>query len=109
MQYGHKYFFEIKKKLLDKQRRGDHKGLRYNQYNENLELVKLYLDCGIRVKHVHNLPPMSFGVSDKKVAVTIEKMETGKVVQSLLLSNESQYLKCFSSVFQRLWETGFFV
>jgi hypothetical protein len=52
---------------------------------------------------------MSFGVSDKKVAVTIEKMETGKVVQSLLLSNESQYLKCFSSVFQRLWETGFFV
>jgi len=108
MQYSHKYFFEIKKKLLDKQRRGDHKGLRYitTINNENIELVKLYLDCGIRVKHVHNLPPMSFGVSDKKVAVTIEKMENGKIVQSLLLSNESQYLKHFSSEFQRLWESG---
>ncbi len=108
MQYSHKHFFDIKKKLLDKQKRGDHKGLRYitNIDNENLELVKLYLDHGIRIKHVRNLPPMSFGVSDKKIAVTIEKMENGKVVQSLLLSNESQYIKHFSSVFQRLWESG---
>ena len=108
MHYSHKYFFDIKKKLLDKQKRGEHKGLRYitNIDNENLELVKLYLELGIKVKHVRNLPPMSFGVSDKKIAVTIEKMENGKVVQSLLLSNESQYLKHFSSVFQRLWENG---
>jgi two-component system, OmpR family, sensor histidine kinase VicK len=108
MQYSHKYFFGIKKKLLDKQRRGEHKGLRYitNIENENLELIKLYLKSGIKIRHVGNLPPMSFGVSDKKIAVTIEKMENGKVVQSLLLSNESQYLKHFSSVFQRLWENG---
>jgi two-component system, OmpR family, sensor histidine kinase VicK len=52
---------------------------------------------------------MSFGVSDKKVAVTIEKMENGKIVQSLQLSNEFQYLNHFSSVLQRLWESGFFV
>jgi two-component system sensor histidine kinase VicK len=108
MQYSHKYFFDINKKLLDKQRRGEHKGLRYitNIDNKNLELIKLYLKSGIKIRHVGNLPPMSFGVSDKKIAVTIEKMEDGKVVQSLLLSNESQYLKHFSSVFQRLWENG---
>lgn len=108
MHYSHRYFFEIKKKLLDKQKRGEHKGLRYvtNIDKENLELVRLYLDHGIRIKHVQNLPPMSFGISDKKVAVTIEKMESGRIVQSLLLSNESQYLKHFSSVFQRLWESG---
>jgi two-component system, OmpR family, sensor histidine kinase VicK len=108
MHYSHKYFFDIKKKLLDKQRRGEHKGLRYitNIDNENLELVKLYLENGIKIRHVGNLPPMSFGVSDKRIAVTIEKTENGKVVQSLLLSNESQYLKHFSSVFQRLWENG---
>jgi two-component system, OmpR family, sensor histidine kinase VicK len=108
MQYSHKYFFDIKKKLLDKQRRGKHKGLRYitSIDNNNLDLIKLYLKSGIKIRHVGNLPPMSFGVSDKKIAVTIEKMENGKVVQSLLLSNESQYLKHFSSVFQRLWENG---
>ena len=33
-------------------------------------------------------------------------MENGKVVQSLLLSNEPQYLKHFSSVFQQLWDNG---
>ncbi|MGH9975117.1 MAG: hypothetical protein ACRD8Z_04690, partial [Nitrososphaeraceae archaeon] len=108
MHYSHKYFFDIKKKLLEKQKRGEHKGFRYitNISNENLDLVKLYLDCGIQVKHTKNLPPMSFGISDKQIAVTIEKMEDGKEVQSLLLSNESQYLKHFSSVFQRLWENG---
>jgi two-component system, OmpR family, sensor histidine kinase VicK len=108
MLYSHKYFFDIKKKLLDKQRRGEHKGLRYitNIDDKNLELIKLYLKSGIKIRHVGNLPPMSFGISDKKIAVTIEKMENGKVVQSLLLSNESQYIKHFSSVFQQLWENG---
>jgi two-component system sensor histidine kinase VicK len=108
MHYSHKYFFEIKKKLLDKQKRGEHKGIRYitNIDDQNLTLVKLYLEYGIEVKHVQNLPPMSFGVSDKKIAVTIEKMEDGKLVQSLLLSNEPYYIKHFASVFQELWKNG---
>ncbi|MDQ3807318.1 MAG: hypothetical protein M3298_04030, partial [Thermoproteota archaeon] len=29
LQYSHNYFFDIKKKLLDKQRRGEHEGIRY--------------------------------------------------------------------------------
>ena len=49
---------------------------------------------------------MSFAISDKKVAVTIEKMEDGKLVQSLLVSNEPSYLKHFSTVFQELWQNG---
>jgi two-component system, OmpR family, sensor histidine kinase VicK len=108
MHYAHKYFFDVKKKLLDKQKKGEHKGIRYitNINDENLNLVKLYLNSGIEVKHVQNLPPMSFGISDKKIAVTIEKMEDGKLVQSLLRSNEPHYLKHFSSVFQELWENG---
>ena len=77
LHYSHKYFFDIKKKLLDKQKKGEHKGIRYitNIDNDNVELAKLYLDSGIQIKHVKNLPPMSFGVSDKEMAVTIEKME----------------------------------
>lgn len=106
--YSHKYYFDIKKKLLEKQKRGEHKGIRYITYidHQNLKLVKLYLEYGIQIKHVENLPPLSFGVSDKKVAVTIEKMENGKLVQSLLVSNEPTYLKHFSSVFQELWQNG---
>ena len=106
--YSHEHFFDLKKKLLDKQRNGEHKGIRYVTYinNQNMNLVKQYLDYGIKIKHVQNLPPMSFGISDKKIAVTIEKMEDSKLVQSLLLSNEPHYLKHFASVFEELWRNG---
>ena len=108
MQYSYNHFFDIKKKLLDKQKKGEHKGIRYitNINNENAHLAKTYLDYGIQLKHVKNLPPMSFGISDKEIALTIEKMDDGKVVQSLLISNETLYLKHFSSIFEELWRNG---
>jgi two-component system, OmpR family, sensor histidine kinase VicK len=108
MQYSHKYFFDIKKKLLDKQKKGEHKGIRYvtNIDNVNVHLAKLYLDYGIQIKHVKNLPPMSFGISDKEIAATIEKMEEGKTIQNLLISNESVYVKHFTAIFEELWRNG---
>jgi len=108
MQYSYNYFFDVKKKLLDKQKRGEHKGIRYisNIDKDNIQLVKKYLESGIQVKHVRNLPPMSFGVSDKEIAATIEKMEGGKRVESLLVSNEPAYVKHFSSIFEELWKNG---
>jgi two-component system, OmpR family, sensor histidine kinase VicK len=108
IQYSYNYFFDIKKKLLEKQKRGKHKGIRYVTAidKENIHLIKIYLESGIQIKHVTNLPPMSFGVSDKQIAVTIEKMEGGKSVQSLLISGDPLYLKHFSSIFEELWKNG---
>lgn len=108
LQYSHDYFFEIKKKLLERQRRGQHQGIRYitNIDAGNLQISKLYLESGIQIRHIKNLPPMSFGVSDKEIAVTIEKMEQGKRVQSLLLSNEPLYVKHFTSLFEEIWRNG---
>jgi two-component system, OmpR family, sensor histidine kinase VicK len=108
LQYSHSHFFDIKKKLLDKQKKGQHKGIRYitNIGKENIQLVKLYVEQGIQIKHIKNLPAMSFGVSDKEIAVTIENMEGGKPIRSLLLSNEPLYLKHFSSTFEGLWKNG---
>jgi signal transduction histidine kinase len=108
MQYSHNHFFEIKKKLLAKQKIGEHNGIRYitSISKENIQLVKLYTEQGIQVKHIKNLPAMSFGVSDKEIALTIENMEGGKPISSLLLSNEPLYLKHFSSTFDGLWKNG---
>jgi two-component system sensor histidine kinase VicK len=108
LQYSHNYFFDLKKKLLDKQRRGEHKGIRYitNIDNGNLHICKLYLKHGIQIRHMKNLPPMSFGVSDKEIAVTIEKMEGGRRVQSLLISNEPLYVRHFTSLFEEIWRNG---
>ena len=108
MQYSHNYFFDLKKKLLDKQKRGEHKGIRYitNIDNGNLHISKLYLEHGIQIRHMKNLPPMSFGVSDKEIAVTIEKMEGGRRIQSLLISTEPLYVRHFTSLFQEIWRNG---
>ena len=108
LQYSHNYFFDLKKKLLDKQRRGEHKGIRYitNIDNGNLHICKLYLKHGIQIRHMKNLPPMSFGVSDKEIAVTIEKMEGGRRIQSLLISNEPLYVRHFTSLFEEIWRNG---
>jgi two-component system sensor histidine kinase VicK len=108
LQYSHNYFFDIKKKLLEKQRRGQHKGIRYitNIESSNLQISKLYIEFGIQIRHVKNLPPMSFGVSDKEIAVTIEKMEEGRRVRSLLISNEPLYVKHFTSLFEEMWRNG---
>lgn len=108
LQYSHNYFFDLKKKLLDKQKRGEHKGIRYitNIDNGNLHISKLYLEDGIQIRHMKNLPPMSFGVSDKEIAVTIEKMEGGRRVQSLLISTEPLYVRHFTSLFEEIWRNG---
>ena len=108
MQYAYNHFFEIKKKLLDKQKKGEHKGIRCitNIDKDNMNLAKILLDAGINIRHLNNLPPMSFGVSDKEMAVTIEKMEGGKNVQSLLLSNERVYMNHFYYIFEELWKNG---
>jgi signal transduction histidine kinase len=108
LQYSHDYFFEIKKKLLEKRRLGEHEGIRYitNIDSGNLQISKLYLESGIQIRHMKNLPPMSFGVSDKEIAVTIEKMEGGRRVQSLLLSTEPLYVKHFTSLFEEIWRNG---
>ncbi|MGB6527844.1 MAG: ATP-binding protein [Candidatus Nitrosopolaris sp.] len=108
MQYSYNHFFEIRKKLLEKQKKGEHKGVRYisNITQDNEKFVKAFLDAGIRIRHVKNLPPMSFGASDKEITATIEKMEGGKMVQSLLLSNEPAYIDHFCSIFEDLWAKG---
>jgi nitrogen-specific signal transduction histidine kinase len=108
IQYTHKYLYDTVKKLLNKQRRGEHKGIRYitNIDRVNIELVREYLKSGIQIRHARNLPPMSFGFSDKEIAATIDKMENGKRIQNLLISNESAYLKHFGSVFEELWNNA---
>jgi len=108
MQYSYNHFFEIRKKLLEKQKKGEHKGFRYisNITQDNEKFVKAFLDAAIRIRHVKNLPPMSFGVSDKEITATIEKMEGGRMVQSLLLSNEPAYIDHFRSIFEELWAKG---
>ncbi len=109
LQYVQDYFVETNKKLLAKQMKGEHKGIRYicnieNKHNANL--ARKILQDGVKIRHRSNLPPMSFGITDKEIAVTFERIERGKQVQILLISDEPMYVKYFSKVFEDLWTDG---
>jgi signal transduction histidine kinase len=60
----------------------------------------------MQVRHTKSMPPLNFGVSDKEVALTVEKMEGGKLSQSFLISNEPLYVNHFNSLFGQLWKNG---
>jgi signal transduction histidine kinase len=101
-------FLDPYKNILDKHKIGEGKGIKWviNIEKESVELVKIFLDLGMRIRHVKNLPPINFAVGDKEVNATIEKMEGGKMIQSLITSNESTYITHFYSIFEQLWNTG---
>jgi two-component system, OmpR family, sensor histidine kinase VicK len=71
-----------------------------------MKLVKVFLDLGFQIRHLKNMLPINFGVSDKEVALTIEKMDGGKMSQSFLISNEPLYVNHFNSLFEEIWKNG---
>lgn len=75
IEYNYNHFFETKKKLLDRQKKGEHKGIKGITIidESNKKLARILVDAGIQVKHIRNPPPISFTLSDKEIAVTIEK------------------------------------
>ena len=109
MQLIYNNFLNHYKKLLDKYKKGESKeGIKWvcNIEKQNLELVKIFLNMGMQIRHFKNLPPMSFALGDSEINATIEKMEHGKMVQSLLTSNEPLYVEHFNSIFEDLWNNG---
>ena len=108
LQLIHNTFLDSYKKILGKYKKGEGNGIRWitNIDEECVELVKTFLDLNMQIKHVKNLPPINFAVGKKEVNLTIEKMEGGKMIQSLIASNETSYVTYFYSIFEQLWSEG---
>jgi two-component system, OmpR family, sensor histidine kinase VicK len=109
MKMSYNYVFDSYKNVLNKYKRGESKeGIRWltNIDKDNIDLVRIFLKSGIQVRHIKHLPPLSFGVSHKEVGTTIEKMEGGRRMESLLVSNEPLYVSHFNSLFEELWKNG---
>jgi nitrogen-specific signal transduction histidine kinase/MFS family permease len=103
------YFDTYEKVMMNKCRKGEHKGIKWVTSitdNDSADLVRIFLNVGVQIRHVKNMPPIDFAVSDKEMMATIEKMEGGEMAQSLLVSNETAYIKHFASIFEELWKYG---
>src|SRR5262249_9330684 len=101
-------FFDLYKKIIDKQRKGEGEGVRWITYvdKDNKDLVNIFLKAGVQVRHVKNLPPMNFAVDNRYFHATIEKIEGGNMIRSLLTSNEPIYISHYNSIFEELWKEG---
>ena len=108
MHLAYNNFFDQYKKILDKHRRGEGEGIRWLTTidKENRDLVKVFLKAGVLVRHIGILPAINFAVDDNHFYATIEKMEGGKIMQSLLSSNEPEYVNYYTSLFEGLWNNG---
>ena len=96
------------RKVLDRYRKGEHKGIRFittiNKDNEGL--AALLLNEGVQIRHTKNLTPLSFSISNKEFLATAEKMEVGKMISSLLVSTEPVYIDHYDSIFEQLWDNS---
>jgi len=109
---SYNYLFDSYKNVVNKSKKKrtqeEDFGLRWitNLDRNSLNLVKKFLQTGMNIRHIKSMPPLSFGVSDKEVALTIEKMKGGIVSQNFLISNEPLYVNQFNSLFEELWKNG---
>jgi two-component system, OmpR family, sensor histidine kinase VicK len=113
MEMSYDLFFDTYRNIASKFRKeeekeGEFTRLRWiiNIDKESINLVKLFLEVGFQIRHVKNMLPLNFGVSDKEVAIRIEKIEQGKISQSFLISNEPLYVSHFNSLFEEIWKNG---
>jgi signal transduction histidine kinase len=110
--YAHSYSFDAFKEILDLHRGGKHAGIRWVTKIEDiedsrlLEVIKTFMQLGMQIRHVTTIPPMSFGVSEKEMSVTVENMRGGSLNASAIFSSEPAIVEQFAAIFEELWNRG---
>jgi signal transduction histidine kinase len=110
--YAHSYSFDVFKELLDLHRGGKHAGIRWvtkieeSEDSRLFEVIKAFMQLGMQIRHVTTIPPMTFGVSEKEMGVTVENMRGGSLNASAIFSSEPAIVEQFAAIFEELWSRG---
>ena len=102
-------YFDTYEEVMLKYRNGQHRGIRWItsiKDKDSADLVRMFLNIGVQIRHVKDIPPIDFAVSNKVMMAAIGKVEGGEMAQSLLVSNEPAYINHFASIFEELWKNG---
>jgi signal transduction histidine kinase len=95
--------FQMQARLLDGNKKGNYTRWVGVINKDNIQLVKSYLDLGMKIRHINNMPPLNFAVSSKELYITIDEMKGGQIAKNLLISNEPPYITHYDSIFEDLW------
>jgi len=128
MQLIYNNFLDSYKKILTKYKDGKHKGIRWvgTIEKDSIFLVRFFLELGVQIRHLKNLPPMNFAIGKEfqlhAAAPSLDEQYTdqikgkrgeitttlpdGYMLKSLLTSDEPTYVNRFSAIFEELWRNG---
>ena len=101
-------FLPITKSLLERKKKGLLKGIRIliGVSKENMDLVREYLEIGVKIRHLKETPFINFGVTESHLAAALERTNDKNIVDSILYSNEPAYVNNFKSLFDKLWNNS---
>lgn len=115
-------YFDLYKQVMSSFKSGKHRGIRMITKidNDSMGVFKEFLKLGVQIRHVNNLPPIDFAVSDKAMIANLHQIEVDHkignistsepeyhdLVHNLLVSNEPAYMDHFISIFNELWNNG---
>jgi hypothetical protein len=97
---------------MDKYEKKHHEGIRWIisvNGKEDIELVRLFMDIGIKIRNIKSLPIVNFLVSNKIILSNIESDDIttdSKQIRNMLVSNDLFYIKYYSSIFEDLWRNS---
>jgi two-component system, OmpR family, sensor histidine kinase VicK len=108
LRIGYRLFLSWTKDLLERKKKGQNKGIRILTVisNENLDLVKQYLDLGVEIRHLKESPFINFGITESHMVAAIENSTDNNFINSVLCSNDPSYLHNFKTLFDKLWKNS---
>jgi signal transduction histidine kinase len=102
-------YFDSYQEVMTKRKNKAHKGIRMVtsiSNKDDADIVSNFINIGINIRHIKNIPPIEFAVSDKEMISTMLKIQEGQSYQNLLTTNEQAYIELFVSIFEELWKNG---
>lgn len=112
LKLAYQSLFDVYQKIMDKYDKKHHEGIRWIisvNGKEDIELVRLFMDIGIKIKNIKSLPIVNFLVSNKILLSNIESDDIttdSKQIKNILASNDPFYIEYYSSIFEDLWRNS---
>jgi len=112
LRLAYQSLFDVYQKIMDKYEKKHHGGIRWIisiNGKEDIELVRLFMDIGIKIRNIKSLPIVNFLVTNKMLLSNIESNDTttnSKQINNMLASNDPFHVKYYSSIFEDLWKNS---
>jgi signal transduction histidine kinase len=104
-----KNFPEFHSKILQKYEKGEHLGVKWIttiNTKADTEEVRFFLNPSFQIRHVKDTLFTNFGLSDKILLSSVDRIDSANMIKSMLTSNDPLYLEHYKNIFEKMWMMG---